>query len=202
MIDETGSINLRYSPGRPRTARTKGAINKVKKKLQENKVSSRKLALELDISRTSAQRILRDDLGVSPLVIFDEGTVDHVRYIKEVLSVALKYGNYVFGNDWAFQQDGAKPHIHQLTQQWCHDNFPGFIDKDHWVPNSPDLNPLDYCILDEFVKVINRNKVTSKPTMIQELKRAVKKFEKMLCLKVVLLGSIDCIECHKIMEII
>ena len=69
--------------------------------------------------------------GVSPLVIFDEDTVDHARYIKEVLPVALKHGNYVFGNDWTFQQDGAKPHIHQLTQQWCHDNFPGFIDKDH-----------------------------------------------------------------------
>ncbi|CAF2059441.1 unnamed protein product [Rotaria magnacalcarata] len=219
MIDETGSINLRYSPGRPRTARTKDAINKVKKKLQENKVSSRKLALELGISRTSARRILQDDLGcrpykylvepaliqehkekrktfanwirtnfrkqetvkilfsgekmfdidgvyntqnyriwavmvwlgvcskcVFPLVIFDEGTVDHARYIEEVLPVALKYGNHVFGNDWAFQHDGAKPHIHQLTQQWCHDNFPGFIDKDHWLPNSPDLNALDYCI--------------------------------------------------------
>jgi hypothetical protein len=58
------------------------------------------------------------------------------------------------------------------------DNFPAFIDKDHWPPNSPDLNPLDYCIWDEFVKVINWNKVTSKPTLIQELKRAVKKIRK------------------------
>ncbi|CAF3813941.1 unnamed protein product, partial [Rotaria sp. Silwood1] len=91
--------------------------------------------------------------GVSPLMIFDEGTVGHARYIKEVLPVALKYGNYVFGNDWTFQHDGAKPHIHQLTQQWCHDNFSGFIDEDHWPPNSPDLNPLDYCIWDEFVKM-------------------------------------------------
>ncbi|CAF4976574.1 unnamed protein product [Rotaria sp. Silwood1] len=66
MIDETGSINLRYSPGRPRTARTKGAINKAKKKLQKGKVSSRKLALDLEISRTSARRILRDDLGCRP----------------------------------------------------------------------------------------------------------------------------------------
>ncbi|CAF3958580.1 unnamed protein product, partial [Rotaria sp. Silwood1] len=55
--------------------------------------------------------------GVSPLVIFEQGTVDHDRYIKEVLSVALKYGNHVFGNNWSFQQDGAKPHVHQLTQQ-------------------------------------------------------------------------------------
>ena len=37
--------------------------------------------------------------GIYPLVIFEEGTVDHARYIKEVLPVALKYGNKVFGND-------------------------------------------------------------------------------------------------------
>ena len=34
---------------------------------------------------------------------------------------------------------------------------------------------MDYCIWDEFVKSINWNVVTSKTTLIQELKRAVKK---------------------------
>ncbi|CAF4754971.1 unnamed protein product, partial [Rotaria socialis] len=62
-----------------------------------------------------------------------------------VLPVALKYGNELFGNDWIFQQDNATPHTHILTQQWCQEHFPTFIDKDHWPPNSPDLNPLDYC---------------------------------------------------------
>ncbi|CAF0904727.1 unnamed protein product [Didymodactylos carnosus] len=46
--------------------------------------------------------------------------------------------------------------------------------KDHWPPNSSDLNPLDYSIWDEFVHVINWDKVKSKATLIQELKRAVK----------------------------
>jgi hypothetical protein len=120
--------------------------------------------------------------GVSPLVIFDEGTIDHTRYIEEVLPVALKYGKDVFRDDWVFQQDGAKPHVHQFkTQQWCQDNFASFIDKDHWPPNSPDLNPFDYCIWDEFVKVIDCNRVTSKPTMIQELNRAVKKNSRKCC---------------------
>ncbi|CAF1514216.1 unnamed protein product [Rotaria sordida] len=272
MIDEAGFINLTTPPGPPRTVRTAGAIKKVKKKLQKGKVSTRKLAFALGMSRRSAQRILQDDLGcqpykrliepalteehkekrkkfanwirtnfrkqetlkilfsdekmfdidgiyntqndriwaasrdeadkqggvhqkkkfpqkvmvwlgvcskgVSPLVVFEQGTLDHERYIKAVLPVALKYGNHVFGNDWTFQQDGAKPHIHHLTQQWCHDNFPGFIDKDHWSPNSPDLNPLDYCIWDEFQKVIDWNRATSKATLIQELKRAVKKIRK------------------------
>ena len=249
--------------------RTKATISKVKRKLEREKVSSRKLALKLDISRTSARRILREDLGcrpyktliepvisdqnkekrkqfanwirtnfrkdetlkilfsdekmfdidgvynsqndriwavdrahanrtgalkqkrpfpqkvmvwlgacsegVSPLVIFEQGTLDHARYIDEVPPVALKYGNETFGKEWTFQQDGAKPHIHHLTQQWCRENFPSFIDKDHWPAHSPDLNPLDYCIWDEFAKAINWNMVTSSETLIKELKCGVKK---------------------------
>ena len=37
--------------------------------------------------------------GISLLVIFEDSTVDHARYIKEVLPVALKHGNKTFGND-------------------------------------------------------------------------------------------------------
>ncbi len=106
--------------------------------------------------------------GVTPLVIFDQGTLDHVGYIQKVLSIALKYGNKTFVEHWTFQQDGAKPHVRHLTQKWCRDNFPSFIDKDHWPPNSPDLNPLDYYIWDEFVHCVNWKKVTSKATLIDE----------------------------------
>ncbi|CAF1489506.1 unnamed protein product [Didymodactylos carnosus] len=55
--------------------------------------------------------------GATPLVILDNGTVNCQRYIDEVLPVALKYGNSVFGDDWMFQQNTAKPHIHQLSQK-------------------------------------------------------------------------------------
>ena len=129
--------------------------------------------------------------GGSPLVIVDQTTLDHHRYIKEVLSLALKYGNHVFGKDWTFQQDATKPHAHHLTQQWCHDNFPGFIDKDHWPANNPDLNPLDYSMWNEFIKFIDWNRSTSKTTILEELKRAEKEFEKMFSLKVVILRPID-----------
>ena len=40
--------------------------------------------------------------GISPLVVFEKDTVDHARYIKEMLPVALVYGNHVFGNDCTF----------------------------------------------------------------------------------------------------
>ena len=68
--------------------------------------------------------------GASPLVIFNKGTVDHDRYIREVLQAALEYGNQVFGSDWTFQQDGVKSHAHRLTREWCRKNCPSFIDKD------------------------------------------------------------------------
>ncbi|CAF2069871.1 unnamed protein product [Rotaria magnacalcarata] len=112
--------------------------------------------------------------GVSPLVIFENGTVDHDRYIKEVLPIALKFGNDMFGNDWTFQQDGARPHTHAKSQEWCAKHFPSFIDKDHWPPNSPDLNPLDYCIWNEFAQLVKWDTVTSKTTLITALKRAVR----------------------------
>lgn len=84
--------------------------------------------------------------GVSPLVIFEKGSVDHSRYIAEVLPIVLAYGNNVFGNNWTFQQDGAMPHTHVLTQQCRRDNFPAFIERNRWPPNSPDINPLVYSI--------------------------------------------------------
>ena len=39
---------------------------------------------------------------VSPLVLFEKGTLDHHRYIKKVLPVGLRYRNSKFGNNWAF----------------------------------------------------------------------------------------------------
>ena len=40
--------------------------------------------------------------GVALLVLCEKGTLDHYRDIKEVLLVALRYGNSKFGNHWTF----------------------------------------------------------------------------------------------------
>ena len=37
------------------------------------------------------------------LIIFDQETLDHERYIKEVLPVAKTHGDKIFGNDWMAQ---------------------------------------------------------------------------------------------------
>ena len=67
MIRETGSIELSASPGRSDIIRTKKSIKKVKHRLnRKKKVASRKLAVELNISRTSVRRILKNDLLLRP----------------------------------------------------------------------------------------------------------------------------------------
>ncbi|CAF4679155.1 unnamed protein product [Rotaria socialis] len=248
-IRDTGCINLSTSPGRPRTIRTKAAIRKIKNRVERRRsVSSRKIARELGISRTSIRRIFKNDLELQAYKIQKEPllTDEHkekrikfanwmrtnfrkedtmnilfsdekmfdidgvynsqndriwapnrseadinggirqkrkfphklwfgLEYIKEVLPIALKFGNDTFGNDWTFQQDGAKPHTHAKSQEWCAEHFPSFIGANDWPPNSPDLNPLDYCIWNEFAQLINWDAVTSKRTLIPALKRAVRK---------------------------
>lgn len=113
--------------------------------------------------------------GLSPLVIMKKGTVNQDRYIKEILPVAKKYGDKVFGNNWTYQQDGATCHTGPKSIKWCQENLPNFIGKDHWPANSPDLNPLDYSVWNEFVRAINWNKVSSQTTLEKELKAAVKR---------------------------
>ena len=197
MLRDTGKITFFKSTGCLRTVRAAANIRKVKHRHDRLQgFSCRKIVCDLRISRTSAQRILKDDLklksykrkvqpkisedqkakrlkfaswirtnfrkedtlrflfsdekmfdidgvynfqneriwapnradadakggikqipkfpkkvmvwlgacskGVSPLVIFKEGTVDHERYIQEVLPVVLKLGNDMFGDNWTF----------------------------------------------------------------------------------------------------
>ena len=55
--------------------------------------------------------------GVLSLVILGDETVDHERYIKEVLQIALKFGNNMLRAEWIFQHDGTKSHIRAKTQE-------------------------------------------------------------------------------------
>lgn len=116
--------------------------------------------------------------GYSRVVIVPNGTLDSDYYVKNFLPVAKKYGDKLFGNDWTYQQDGATPHTAAASMEWCRTNLPGIIDKDRWPANSPDLNPLDYSVWNEYVHAINWNKVTSKKALEKELQVAVKRISK------------------------
>ena len=67
MIRETGTIDLSKPSACHRTVRTKANIQKIKRKSKDGKrISCRKLALEMDMSFSSACRILRKDLKMKP----------------------------------------------------------------------------------------------------------------------------------------
>ena len=62
---QTGTINLSSSPDCPHLVRTKANINRVKDcSGRKSRVSARKIATELNISRISVWRILKNDIGL------------------------------------------------------------------------------------------------------------------------------------------
>lgn len=64
---ETGSIADRPRTGRPRTARTPTRIKAVGARIRRNpRRSQRKVASQMKESRSSIQRILKQDLGLTP----------------------------------------------------------------------------------------------------------------------------------------
>ena len=93
-VRDTGSINLSSPPGRQRTIRTKGAIQKIKHRLERRKpVSSRKTARQLGISRTNVRRILRNDLGLRVYKIQNEPLLSNEHKEKRV-----KFVNWIRTN--------------------------------------------------------------------------------------------------------
>ena len=108
----------------------------------------------------------------SRLVVFPSNSVDHRVYIAKALDEAQRFGTSVHGMNWTFAQDGATPHTHHLTQQWCSDHLCSFIPKNIWLPNSPDVNPLDYCIWHELVDAMRWQLGSNKEHWIHEVKRA------------------------------
>jgi hypothetical protein len=124
--------------------------------------------------------------GVFSWVLLEKGIVDHAGYITLIPSAAFQQRDKMFGNDWILQQDSVQSHIHTHThiyiyiyvyeksQSWCNEHFPSFIDKDRCSPNSPDLNPVGYCVYNERRQVIDWHKITSGHTLMSALSRAVR----------------------------
>lgn len=66
-LRETGTVKDRPRSGRPRSARTKNRIKRIREKIRRiPERSARKMAKDENISEKSMRRILRDDLGLRP----------------------------------------------------------------------------------------------------------------------------------------
>ena len=115
MILENGTIDLSKPSCCHRTVRTKVAIQKTKRRSKGGKrISWRKLSLEMDISFSSAYRILRKDLKMKPYKINVEPPLkdEHKTQRKKFANWARKEFRkqdtmrILFSNEKMFDLDG------------------------------------------------------------------------------------------------
>ena len=103
--------------------------------------------------------------------VADKVKINAEHYTSTLLPQLLNDCHTLLAEDFLFQQAGAPAHTSRQSQELLQASTPDFIGKDEWPPNSPDLNPLDYCVwglMQESYK-----KFTPKPTSISELKTAL-----------------------------
>ena len=90
-------------------------------------------------------------LGVTDLtdlIFIDPGAKVNGTYYCDVLlsQQLLPMMCDVSGEFFIFQQDSAPAHRARDTVRLLELATPAFIPPDRWLPNSPDLNPVDYKI--------------------------------------------------------
>lgn len=94
-------------------------------------------------------------------------------YREELLPLLIEDCDTLLENDFVFQQDGAPAHTALQTQEFLMENCPDFIAKDEWPPNSPDLNPMDYCIWGLMQSAYHKHR--PKPSTKAELRTVLQK---------------------------
>ena len=98
----------------------------------------------------------------------DQTKINAGYYNEELLPLLLEDCNNLLQDNFVFQQDGAPAHTARQTQMWLAANCPDFIRKDEWPPNSPDLNPMDFCVWGMMLAAYQKHR--PKPTTKAELK--------------------------------
>ena len=90
MISNTGSINLSSPPGCPQTARTNANILTAKNRLDQKRISTRRFAAKINISKSSVHRILRQDHGCFPYKKIKQPRLTNLQKEKRI-----KFANWV-----------------------------------------------------------------------------------------------------------
>jgi hypothetical protein len=146
---------------------------------QNNRVWSSGKKSEID-----SQRLLIQRAKFSPSVMVSAGVcyggkgrlhfikdmakVNADYYVNELLPRLFEDCTNLLPCGFIFQQDGAPAHSSRKAQEWLQAHNPDFIPKDDWPPNSPDLNPLDYCVWGVMLHKYQQH--VPKPTNKDELK--------------------------------
>jgi len=84
-------------------------------------------------------------------------------YQDDVLQGVVKPLNTTLfnGQKWVFQQDSAPARKAKMTWEWLRRHVPAFISAEDWPAGSPDLNPLDYKLLEDMACQKHHNNLDS-----------------------------------------
>lgn len=104
--------------------------------------------------------------------VSDQTKINAQHYTDNLLPPLVDDCQNLLQDDFVFQQDGAPAHTARQAQDWLMNNTPDFISKDEWPPNSPDLNPLDYCVWGLMLAAYQKH--VPKPKTKAELKTLLK----------------------------
>jgi len=105
-------------------------------------------------------------------IVDDNAKVDANYYIDNILKRAIVDCRSQIGEGFIFMQDGAPSHTAGRTQQYLEANAPGFISKNQWPANSPDLNPMDYGIWQALSEIVYKQQILSADQLKTALKNA------------------------------
>jgi len=110
-------------------------------------------------------------LGTTELMFIEPGVKTNGAYYRDVLlgQHFLPAIHSVAGYFFTFQQDNATAHRAGDTVEFFFRNTPDFILPLPWLPNSPDLNPVDY----EARGVLQQNVYRSRIRDVDHLKQRV-----------------------------
>ena len=133
MIDKYAAINLYKPPGNTRTVRTKSAIKKVKQRLnRKRRVSERILAKELQMSKTTAHRILVDDLHYRAYKMIQEPTLT-----EEQKQNRKKFAHWIKNN---FNKNDLRKWLFSDEKQFDIDGVYNSQNIRIWAPSRAEAN--------------------------------------------------------------
>ena len=109
---------------------------------------------------------------IMPPHIFEVGLKVNTKVYLDVLdSVVIPWCNQVAGGrPWVWQQDSAPAHKSKETQAWLQKECYDFLPFSHWLPSSPDLNPLDYFVWSYVENITNMTSHNTEVSLIAAIR--------------------------------
>ena len=110
---------------------------------------------------------------IMPPHIFEVGLKVNTKVYLDVLkSVVIPWCNQVAGGrSWVWQQNSAPAHKSKETQAWLQKECYEFVPFPHWLPSSPDLNPLVYFVCSYVENITSMTYRNTKASLIAAIRR-------------------------------